>query len=597
MSDLELGGGNNLDEDEDGKPAVANFTKRLAKPKPPTATPSRGWRRFVGLNAIGVLLLVGSAGWSGLRVLSIHNENNDPNVKTIRISHWQLESGYREAMQSVIDDYNAMHAAEHVRIVQVPVTERIYGQWLNVNLIADNAPDIAELGMARLATTGESVAKYFMPLGREVLKPNPYDAEKYLDDLEERNPDIIKRLTTAPWRETMVDGMRGGYKQDLQDYYSVPMAFFTQRMFYNRDLLREITGTDQPPQSLGQLFALGERIRAWGTEHGRVIDPIAGTRYHRDVFVWNYRVTFTNAYQTELDTDVSGSITPIEAWAGWQSGKISLKDPALRAYFEVVRKICEMFNPNFAAMDRDQAIAAFASGKSAMMATGSWDGQSIFNGCKFSVGVMNFPMPAPGEPYADYGKYSISEASSAGGSGFGITRNTKYPEISLDFLRFISSHKWNQKLNRKNGWLPIAVGTTPAERMVPFMPTPYGVISDAGFGEGYEAETKISGQIDRFFLGEITYEDMRAGVDTLMADPKIGFDHIWFKAFEKERDQSRSLERTIAVQSARQLMGTGDDETSAKLLETILDQAIGNNGNNLRHLYQVQNGKPFPEEQ
>jgi len=147
-------------------------TKAYSRAKPTDAAEAPRWRSWINTSMLGLLLLVGACGWSLLRVLSIQNEINDPTVKTIRICHWQLESGYREGLQQVIDAYNTLHAADRIRVLQVPVTEKVYAQWLNVNLIADNAPDIAEMGKARLAQ-GENVAKYFMPLGREILAPNP----------------------------------------------------------------------------------------------------------------------------------------------------------------------------------------------------------------------------------------------------------------------------------------------------------------------------------------------------------------------------------------------------------------------------------------
>jgi ABC-type glycerol-3-phosphate transport system substrate-binding protein len=588
-------------EDDDTPPPDAPlptraFARKVTPSPPPPPDEPPAWRRWLGGGSFGLVLLAFAIGWSFWRVAVLHFKRSAPGQTVVRIAHWQLESGYREAMQAVIDDYNKLHAERKIVIEQVPVTEKVYAQWLNVNLIADNAPDIAELGMSSFASSADAVAKYFIPLGREVMAPNPYNAEQYLDELEVRDPHTIDTLEHASWRDTLTDGMRGGYRQDLQDYYSIPTTFFTQRMFYNRDLFREALGSDEPPHSLGQLFAFSERIREWAKSKGRVIDPIAGTRYHRAVFVWTNRITFTNAYQYPLDVDYSGDIAGIETVAGFQQGKISYRDQCMRDYYEVVRKICTLFNPNFAAMDRDQAIAAFASGSSAMMATGSWDGNSIFSSCKFDVGVMPFPLPAPGEPYSRSGTLPFSEATSAGGSGFGVARSSKHAEIALDFLRFLTSHKWNQKLNRLNGWLPIAVGTTPAKRMLPFMPNPYGVSGDIGFRDSGNIESVIGGKEDLFLAGEIAYDDFAKTIETALADPNIGYENIWRKNVEKTTDNLNSLERTIAVQSSRQLMGKGDGETAAKIRETVLDQALGNNGANLRHRYRGIAGHPLVEE-
>jgi raffinose/stachyose/melibiose transport system substrate-binding protein len=556
-----------------------------------------GWRRWFNASMFGVLILVGACAWSLLRVLSIQHEINDPTMKIIRICHWQLESGYREGLQQVIDAYNELHAGERIRVLQVPVTEKVYAQWLNVNLIADNAPDIAEMGKARLAQ-GENVAKYFLPLGREVLAPNPYNAPELLIELKQRNPDLIKRLTTAPWRETLVDGMQGGYYGDLQDYYSVPSSVFTQRMFYNKELFRQALGSDRPPASFGELLDICDRLRAWAAEQGRDrFDPIAGTRYHRELFVNAYRVPFTAGYRDALDLDLSGDLSALECWAGFQAGKIGMGDPALRAYFEAIRDLCGAFNRGFAAMDRDQAIAAFSQGRSAMMASG-WDAGSIFHVAKFEVGVCPFPLPAEGSRYGEYANPGSNEASTNGSSGYGVTKSCKHPEIALDFLRFLTSHTWNQRMNQASGWLPITIGAVPVENMSAFAPNPYGLMGRVAFDGGYDLQTIINGKFDQFLGREQevpTYDVFADFVSGAMKDPATGIDRIWFKNWEGQRDNARALERTLAVQQARLLMGTATEETPARVRGTLLDQMLPNYGANLRLLYQRQNGRPLPE--
>ncbi len=556
--------------------------------------PARGWRRIVNLNALGILLVVAACVASLYQVLSIRHQIDDPNIKTIRIAHWQLEAGYRDALQSVIDDYCRLHP--DVRIIQAGITERVYPQWLNVNLIADNAPDLAELGKARLSEQGEAIAKYFMPLGQEIAKPNPYNADPYLDELESTDPALRRHLSTAAWRDTLSDGMRGGYQQDLQDYYSIPTSFFTVRIFYNRSLLTQALGSGEPPATLKQLLDSCERLRAWARREGRRFYPIAGTGGSRGMLISPYRVTFTYRFADATDIDLNGDISSMESWAAFHSGKASFSDPAIRAYFEVVRAICSYFNPQFMAMDRDQAIADFAQGGAAFYATGSWDATSLFQVCHFDVGVMAFPIPAPGEPYSEYGIYGVNEAGTAGAGKFGITKTSKHPEVALDFLRFLSSHKWNQKLNRGAGWLPVTVGTTPAPNMRPFMPNPYGVSANLGFGDGYDLGIKVEGAIGRYLGGEIGYDTLITAVKEAMASTVIGFDRIWFKTHERQREQVRSLERTIAVQTSRLLMGTAAPGTDRRVRETILDQALSNDGGVLRHQYRRQIGKTFPEQ-
>lgn len=96
--------------------------------------------RWLNVNMLGVALMAGAMVLSLVRVMTIQKELFDPNKTIIHISHWQLELGYRQALQAVIDEYEKLQPG--VEVVQMPVTERIYGQWLNTHLISGTALDI-----------------------------------------------------------------------------------------------------------------------------------------------------------------------------------------------------------------------------------------------------------------------------------------------------------------------------------------------------------------------------------------------------------------------------------------------------------------------
>lgn len=571
---------------------MSGESRRIGKPVKPANGPQPWWHGLIGINGIGIMMLLGGFGWSMARVMTIHHELNDPSVITLHISHWQLESGFREAMQAVIDDYEKMHPG--IRIVQMPVTEKVYAQWLNVNLIADNAPDLVEMGSARLSNTGENIAKYFRPISREMEEINPYNAPQFLDGLTDSK--LRTRLSTAPWRETVVDGMRGGYRPELQDYFCVSTTFFTMRMFYNKDLFKEVLGSAVPPKSLSELFAMAVKVRAHATAKGTTIDPIAGSSYSRGLFLWKYMTPFFTSYQRAVDWDGDGEMPSIETWAAFQHGALSFDKPQMRAYYESMRTLCLLFNPNFAAMDRDQAMSAFAQGQAAMIASGSWDSTSIFTAAKgFEVGICNFPLPDPGI-VGDAVVYPDNEAAAAGWGSFGITKSSPHQAEALDFLRFLSSYKWNQKLNRLSGWLPVAIGATPDKRMIPFMPNPYGVSTVYDASNAYDLGTIMSGKLDLYLGGEITFEQFASGVETVMKDPNIGIDRIWRKQLEAVSDQIRAADKTLSVQNYRMLVGVAGADTPARVRETVIEQVSQTNGAWLHLMYQQLNQRALPEQ-
>ncbi|MEM7806538.1 MAG: hypothetical protein AAF561_00315 [Planctomycetota bacterium] len=188
-------------------------------------------------------------------------EVDDQGTRVIQLMHWQLEPGYREAMQQVMDDYNALpHVREaNVRVEQLPVTERHFAQVLNVHAISGTAPDLCQRGMSQVLS-GNAIARYFDPLGDFVDDPNPYNTQPYLP--EDLDADFVDALQQMPWRETFVDGMQGGWDASLQEYYASPTSFLGRlQLYYNADLvpvgkslLQNAAASDPLPQWYSDLL-------------------------------------------------------------------------------------------------------------------------------------------------------------------------------------------------------------------------------------------------------------------------------------------------------------------------------------------------------
>jgi hypothetical protein len=63
-------------------------------------------------------------------------------------------------------------------------------------------------------------------------------------------------LEGRPWRDTYIDGMEGGYFFHVMDFFSIPMTIDNTRVFYNKDLYRRITGSDDPPADVHSWMAI-----------------------------------------------------------------------------------------------------------------------------------------------------------------------------------------------------------------------------------------------------------------------------------------------------------------------------------------------------
>ena len=536
---------------------------------------TRPW--WLNVNMIGVLLVVAAFIVSMYRVSQIGQQLSEADGTTIlRVSHWQLELGYRDALDDVIKIYEKEQAAlgKKVRVLQMPVTEKFYAPWLNTSLISGQAPDIISVGMSKLVYNEQYLARYFIPLTQEINKPNPYNKGNELENV--------------PWRETIFDGMRGQYNVRLQDYFTIPTTAFNIRIFYNKTMLKAATGSDAAPRSFGQLLEACRKLDEYGQSRNRKIIPIAGSQYSVGMFTSKYAVAFTANLEKQLDLDLDGIIKDQEMYIGYINGIYSLDQPNVRAYYDAMRELCQQFGPGFAGKDRATAAFEFVQQRAGMIATGSWDAQSIFkqaDAAGFEVGIFDFPLPAPGEKYSEYVIGKPTEAASGSSGGYGLYKFSRHHEQALDFLQFLSSKRINQLQMQKTNWIPVILGTEPTGRMAAFASDPIGFTSSVVPSYGSDIDNKYRGELQSFLQGSESYEVMVKEIDKVMRDPRNGGDSAWLLEYTDQVKQTRNQERALASQVVRGLM-LGANDWSEKHRQILLQQVNTNNGMTMHNRFQ-----------
>jgi raffinose/stachyose/melibiose transport system substrate-binding protein len=519
------------------------------------------------------------------QVLTVHHELFDPNETILRIGHWQLELGYRSAIQDIIDDYEKLQWDKfhrRIKIIQMPVAQTIFDSWLATHLISGDAPDIFEMGYSPLVTQQRYIGRYLSPLTHEVETPNPYNAGTSLADV--------------PWQQTLIDGMHSGYWPDLQDFYGIPTSMINNRMFFNRDLLKEATGSDQPPDTFGKLLAACQEIRQLGERKGTPITPIAGSSYNEGIFLTRYAVAFTSSYEPVLDVTLDGGITARQTYMGFCRGKVGFDDPRVRAFYQCMKTLCDQFGVGFYSEDRQTAAFKFVEGRAAMLATGPWDTETLFRQTqgKFRLGIMGFPLPAPGEKWGQYIAGDVNEANKAGACVYGVNKQSPNHDLAIDFLRFMTSQSHNADLNEKAQWLPITIGAKPSPLMQAFMPNSQGYSSFVTFPYGSYGTTVYDGQLQRYLQGEITYEQFSADVADALKNPDAGGDHAWAQEYDDAKRNCRSLERILQTRAVFMLMDPTSAEDARKFRRSLSQQIGFNNGELYRYQYQQLFGKPIP---
>lgn len=401
----------------------------------------------ISLLALCFLLSLGRIAWkSAART----GESASDRVE-IRIAHWQLEGGIREAIDALAEDYMRLNPG--VRVLQIPIPERIYKNWLLTQLVGGTAPDIIQLG---IGISDERLARFFIPLTEVADAPNPHNTGTPLEGV------LL--------RETFFDGMMGGFNPALLEYYGVPLSAHTLRVYINMDLLRDITGSEKLPQTYREFLDLCNQAVEYGRRTGRPLIPIAGSRYNSPFIMNSLFASQTQRLARALCPPGSFDLGAIRFSSTYADGRWSLDSPEIRSGLKIMREVGGRMQPGFMQVSRDDASFYFMQGKALMIATGSWDSSSISQQAKFPFRAFRIPLPDREDP--EYGEFVLgitSEAGTNAGLTLGVTSTSKHPETAIDFLRFLASQPVNQKFTDISNWLPSVVGVNPSEATADFM--------------------------------------------------------------------------------------------------------------------------------
>lgn len=330
---------------------------------------AKKWVNYIGLFIL--LICYMGALWN---VFQVKKDEMILGKKVIRIAHWQLELGITDAFDRMAELYEKEHP--EVKVIQLPVPEKAYGQWTVTQLIGRTAPDLIELGFFDVKNY---LGRFFVPITAEVCAPNPYNAD---------NPE----LKDVPWKETFTDGLQNCYYPELLDYYAVGLSQFTVRLFYNKTLFKRILGTEEPPQDLGQLIEYSEKIQEYVNQRNEnveiynrkhspkkspiVIYPISSSKYQVSLFRYRYASSLSADRCLDLDKNYDGAISDDERLAALLNGELKFEDAKYKAGMEIVKSLSKYFNPGFMSTGREDAGFAFVQGRAAMITSGSWDASS-----------------------------------------------------------------------------------------------------------------------------------------------------------------------------------------------------------------------------
>ncbi|MDX2082031.1 MAG: ABC transporter substrate-binding protein [Terrimicrobiaceae bacterium] len=433
------------------------------------------------------LIVVGAAlAWASVSIWQHRVHENPPGTIVIRIGHWQLEAGVREAIEAVARDYEKLHP--NVRIVQDAIPDQVFAQWINTQLVGGTAPDLVEAGGLMAPPLWLNLQRrYLVPLTRYYARPNPYNAGTDLEGV--------------PLTQTLKGG--NAVVPELQENMEISLSRVSVRLFYNRDLLRRVTGLETPPSDLGGFVEMCRKIQAAG------VIPVVGSSYHFGM--WNQlfdAVTYPAWRRGDFNRD--GYVGSDETFAAFQLGHLDMNFPAYRAKFDLIGELSPYFQPGFAGLTREEGVLLFAQQRAVFMSTGLWEALGLMELAKgkFEIGVMKFPEPtANDERFGRYLEGPIYEDPRIV-FGFGVTKTSRHPEVAIDFLLFMASQRENERLNRIIGWIPNTVGADPDPTLAAFEPNLRGVYPAQDFTISGDTTIRWKQLFDLFSVGQISYDDL-----------------------------------------------------------------------------------------
>lgn len=600
-------------------------------------------------NFLGIGLLMAAYAVSVVYVMHtehvIHSKDNS-HIRYVRITHWQLEPGYREALQTVIDSYNALpHVRQaRIKVIQLPISEKVYYQTLNVHLISGTSPDLIEIGGTYLQGPS-GITRFIEPLNSYANRPNPYNSAGKLP--QKLDPELRHYLERAPWRETFLDGMSSSYNLQIKNYFGVPLSSIGgKRIFYNKKLmaqakqlirqglgstsrpgwlrrslmdreskckggtlpdspsLRKWASTDAPPRTLGEFLLVCNALRNLSrTQHIAGLVPLAANRTSDDMLRNNYLPAFTGKLATRLDLNLDGLTDHLDVLYGLRHGQWDFETPEIRAYYECLRAITRQMPKGFSGIDREQSISRFVSQKAAMLTSGVWDAASLFEGAshapegEFEVGQMPIPMPGEGERWSGHLQGKAAEGEYSMGVQIGVYQKSLMKPWAIDFLQYITSFTVNQEFNNESGWISCIVGTEAKGRSQAFTPSIGGYSPRNGIDLRFSPmiATAYRGIFWNYLAGDISYETFVKEVLDAVENPRRGWRREWHQSIQRRQDQLRSRESLISVLWYRQALQPSPQQEQ-HLTRLISENALFENATRLIPLWEsIHPDQPFPE--
>jgi len=429
-------------------------------------------------NLFALIVLLGAYATAAFLVATRPGATLSADERTvIRLAHWQIEAGPREAIDAVIARYEELNPA--VRVEQVTVPGSLFKQWLRTQLIGGNATDIIEFG-SFWGGVNDIPPRFFDPITREVEAPNHYNRGTSLEGV--------------PWRDTFRDGLNtpDAYIENLSNYFAVTLTMTTMRAFYNPELLLAITGSAKPPTSYREVRELTIKLADYNQRTGQKVTLYAGSQFTGETLMIDRITTYSGlGLSMYNDRFREQGTKPRDSTLEYLRGRWNFDHPALRDALELAREGAAGMRPGFQQLGREAAVQEFMRSQTVMIITGTWDATSLRKLAPFELTVEEFPWPKQGDgKFTDESWGPYSEGAGGTTAAFYLNKASQHKEVALDFMRFMTSVEGNGIFVEKSGWLPSVREVEVPDYAKAYMPHFAGYSARLSIMRGYGNETR-----------------------------------------------------------------------------------------------------------
>ncbi|GKX31524.1 putative ABC transporter extracellular-binding protein YurO [Vallitalea longa] len=358
-------------------------------------------RRRLG-RIFGVLLIVVML--FSLTACSKSNDvsnGEDKEKKVIKLFHRFPDEPFNSFIEKIVAEYEADHP--DIDIVVSSAQNQPYKEKIKVVVGSKDCPDVF------FSWSGEFSERFL----REGL---------IMDLTESFNND-------QEWKNSLLESQVNEYRSgDI--LYGIPFRLDAKMMFYNIDIFKE--NNLEIPKTWDKFIEVCEALEA------KDITPISYG--NQDQWPSSHYIGSLNQMLVDNDT----RLKDLEPATG------EFTDPNYLKALEYYQQLIPYFNDSVNGLPHDMARNNFAQEKAAM----------------FFAELVEITYLAEENPDLNYGMFSFPLIEGEGdptlltGSpeGFVVSANTKYPEESIEFLKYFTGPEVGKKEVQEVGWFNAGIG-------------------------------------------------------------------------------------------------------------------------------------------